>query len=314
MSFRIRLIPFIIIVFSVLQSYGQQEAQVTQNMFNYMSVNPGYAGMREGICVTGIVRQQYVGLKNMEGTAVNPETFFLSADAPLDFLHGGLGITIHQDEIGFTSNTGIELDYSYHTRLGFGDLGIGVNIGFMNQVIDFGKLDPIDSSDPVLENREGEEQDMMINASLGAFYEVEGNYYLGVATSRIIQAQAPNTRFSPRRHYYAMGGYHYQLTPDYKLTPSLMVTFDGTTTQFDLSSVVQYKDKYWGGLSYRAQDAVSIIAGLFWKDFKFGYSYDLNTSRLAGAGSDGAHELMISYCFDLELETDNNKYRNTRFL
>ncbi|MCF8230944.1 MAG: type IX secretion system membrane protein PorP/SprF [Bacteroidales bacterium] len=313
MSFRFWIIT-VLGVFSAVLTYGQQEAQVTQNMFNYMSVNPGYAGMRDGICVNGIVRQQYVGLQNMEGDNVNPETFFLSVDTPLEFLHGGLGLTIHQDEIGYTSNVGIELDYSYHTKLRYGDLGIGFNIGFLNETIDFGKFNPIDGSDPLLENREGEEQGMIINFSLGAYYKVEGDYYAGISTTRILQAQEPNTRYYPRRHYYFMGGYHYQLTTEYELIPSVMMKFDGQTTQFDLGSVVQYKDKYWGGINYRVQDAVSLIAGLQWKDFKFGYSYDLNTSRLAGAGSGGAHELMLGYCFKLEMEKDNNKYRNTRFL
>lgn len=313
MNFRIILIA-LAGIFSASLSHGQQEAQVTQNMFNYMSVNPGYAGMRNGICATGIVRQQWVGLKDMEGNNINPETFFLSVDSPVEFLHGGLGATIHQDELGYTSNVGIELDYSYHTRLWYGDLGIGFNIGFLNQVVDFGSLNPIDGTDPVLEERQGEEQDMVINFSLGAYYKVEGDYYVGVATTRMLQNQAPTTRYYPRRHYYVMGGYHYQLTPEYEVTPSIMVTFDGATTQFDLGSVVQYKDKYWGGVNYRAQDAVSLIAGLYWKDFKFGYSYDLTTSRLAGAGSGGTHELMLGYCFKLELEKDNNKYRNTRFL
>lgn len=313
MNFRIGLIA-LLAIFATLLSQGQQEPQVTQNMFNYMSVNPGYAGMRDGICATGIVRQQWIGLQDMEGNNINPETFFLSVDAPVDFLHGGLGATIHQDELGYTSNVGIELDYSYHSRLGYGDLGVGFNIGFLNQVIDFGSLNPIDEADPVLEEREGEEQDMIINFSLGAYYKVEDNYYLGVATTRMLQSQAPFTRYYPRRQYYFMGGYHYQLTPDYEVIPSMMIKFDGTTTQFDLGSIVQYKDKYWGGVSYRAQDAVSLIAGLYWKDFKFGYSYDLTTSRLAGAGSGGAHELMLGYCFNLEFEKDNNKYRNTRFL
>lgn len=303
--------------FIILLTYfalGQQEAQVTQNMFNYTSVNPGYFGMRNGICATGIIRQQYVGLKDMEGEAINPESLFLTVDAPVEVLHGGLGATIYQDQLGVTQTTGIELGYAYRTRLGFGDLGIGFNMGFFNKMIDFSRFRPIDETDPILNNRDGEEQDMLINFSFGGFYQVENEYYLGVASTNMIESQASNTRYMQRRHYFLMGGYHYQLTPEYEVVPSLMVQYDGTTTQFHLSSVVQFQEKYWAGLGYRMQDAVTVIAGLYWKDFKFGYAYDLNTSRLAGAGSSGAHELMIGYCFKLEMEKDNNKYRNTRFL
>ena len=313
MDIRSGVLTFFLIVLAYM-AHSQQEAQVTQSMFNYTSVNPGYYGMREGICVTGLVRQQYVGLKTMEGDAVNPETFFLSVDAPVSVLRGALGGTIYQDQIGFTSNVGVELGYAYHTTLGYGDLGVGLNMGFFNETIDFSKFVMIDETDPVLENRQGEEQDMMINFSLGAFYQVENNYYLGVATTQMAETQAANTKYTQRRHYFLMGGYHYQLTADYEVVPSLMIQYDGATTQFHLSSVVQFKEKYWAGLGYRMQDAVTVTAGLYWKDFKFGYSYDLNTSRLAGAGSSGAYELMLGCCFKLELEKDNNKYRNTRFL
>lgn len=304
-------------VFLLLLTYvahSQQEAQVTQNMFNYTSVNPGYYGLRNGICATGLIRQQYVGLKDMEGEAINPESLFLTVDAPVKVLHGGLGGAIYQDQLGVTQTVGIELGYSYHTTIGYGDLGIGFNGGFFNKTIDFSRFNPIDESDPILENRDGEEQDMLINFSLGGFYQVEGSYYLGIASTNLAQTQASNSRYVQRRHYFLMGGYHYQLTPEYEVIPSLMVQYDGATTQFHLSSVVQFKEKYWVGMGYRMQDAVTVTAGLFWKDFKFGYAYDLNTSRLAGAGSSGSHELMIGYCFKLELEKDNNRYRNTRFL
>ncbi len=304
----------IFLIFVTHMAHSQQEAQVTQNMFNYTSVNPGYYGMREGICATGLVRQQYVGLETMEGESINPETFFLSVDAPVDVLRGALGGSIYQDELGFTNTVGVELGYAYHTTLGYGDLGVGLNMGFFNKTIDFSKFNPVDETDPVLDNRDGEEQDMMLNFSLGAFYQVENNFYLGIAATQMAETQAANTRYVQRRHYYFMGGYHYQLSPEYEIVPSVMIHFDGTTTQFHLNSVIQYQEKYWAGLGYRAQDAVTVTAGLYWKDFKFGYSYDLNTSKLAGAGSSGAHELMLGYCFKLELEKDNNKYRNTRFL
>jgi type IX secretion system PorP/SprF family membrane protein len=297
-----------------LQAFGQQDPQVTQNMLNYGAVNPGFYGMSEGICATGLVRQQNVGLKDMAGTAVNPRSFFLNVDAPVRILGGGLGASVYQDEIGVTRTVGVEVGYSYHKRIGFGNLGMGFNIGFLNPVIDFGKLNPIDEADPVLENRQGEEQDIMLNFSLGAFYEVESDFYVGGAVSRISQNQGPNTRYSNKRHYYLMAGYHYPLSVKHDMVPSVFVTFTGTTTQINLTNVVYFEDKYWAGVNYRYQDAVSLMAGLVWKDFKFGYSYDLTTSKLGGAGTSGTHEISLGYCFKLEFDKDNVRYRNTRFL
>ncbi|MEA3505127.1 MAG: PorP/SprF family type IX secretion system membrane protein, partial [Bacteroidota bacterium] len=139
-------------------------------------------------------------------------------------------------------------------------------------------------------------------------------YYLGISSTRLMQNSGSNTRYKLRRHYFLMGGYHHQLTPKYELTPSFMVKYDVSTIQVDVGAIVEYEKKYWGGVNYRVQDAVSVMVGLYLKDLKFGYAYDLSTSRLAGAGSGGSHELMLSYCFKIEVEKNNNSYRNIRFL
>lgn len=294
---------------------AQQEPQFTQNMFNYMFVNPGYAGMRDGICASGIVRQQWVGLNNdMEGNSIAPETFVMSVDAPIDILHGGVGLSIQRDKLAYSSNVGVKLGYSYHATLGMGDLGIGAQFGFVNKTIDFGRFNPTDSSDPVIEGRTGEEQDMMFDLAFGLFYDVPDQYYLGLSSTRLMQNSGANTRFNLKRHYFLVGGYHYQITPVYELTPSFMVKYDGAVAQFDIGGIVEYEKKYWGGVNYRVQDAVSVMIGLYLKDLKFGYAYDITTSRLSGAGSGGSHELMLSYCFKIEVEKNNNSYRNIRFL
>ena len=55
--------------------HAQQEPQFTQNMFNRVFTNPGFSGISDGICVTGLIRQQWAGFKDYEGEKVGPETF-----------------------------------------------------------------------------------------------------------------------------------------------------------------------------------------------------------------------------------------------
>ena len=45
-----------------------------------MFINPGYAGMREGICINGLMRQQWAGFKDYE----TGETFISHYDLTLD--------------------------------------------------------------------------------------------------------------------------------------------------------------------------------------------------------------------------------------
>ena len=65
---------------------AQQDPQFTHNMFNHAFVNPGSYGLSDGITVTGIFREQWLGLKDDNNYKVAPETFLLTADAPVRFL------------------------------------------------------------------------------------------------------------------------------------------------------------------------------------------------------------------------------------
>ena len=50
--------------------FGQQAPIFTQYKETYMFVNPAYAGLREGICVNGLMRQQWAGFKDQYGDVV----------------------------------------------------------------------------------------------------------------------------------------------------------------------------------------------------------------------------------------------------
>jgi hypothetical protein len=76
----------------------------------------------------------------------------------------------------------------------------------------------------------------------------------------------------------------------------------------------------WAGVSYRLGDMVAPMLGYqmpVGKDgtglLKFGYSYDVTTSKLSNY-SNGTHELMLNYCFDLNRPEPIQKYKNPRFL
>ncbi|MDO9511301.1 MAG: type IX secretion system membrane protein PorP/SprF [Bacteroidales bacterium] len=310
---------FLFVMFLALTAFGQQEAQFTQNMFTRMAVNPAYAGSSEAISVTGVLREQWVGFKDNNGEKVAPQTFFITIDAPVDVLGGGLGASIMNDRLGFEQNIGLRLSYAYRTNFGKGELAFGPQIGFLNKTIDFSKFSAVQSGgDPALSS--GEEKTMLLDLGLGVFYQVKNEYWFGLSSSQLIQTGSAmgvdEKNFNLRRHYYLQGGYEY-IFPDYplyKLEPSLLIKSDGSSTQFDLSALVKYDNKFWGGLSYRFQDALAFMVGVQWRNFQIGYAYDLTTSRMSTGGSKGSHEVMLNYNFKIEMDKTPKSYRNTRFL
>jgi len=63
----------------------------------------------------------------------------------------------------------------------------------------------------------------------------------------------------------------------------------------DFNIKVNFKEQMWGGLSYRTNDALVIIAGYNIKDkINIGYSYDVTLSELKQY-STGSHEILLGY-------------------
>jgi type IX secretion system PorP/SprF family membrane protein len=294
--------------------YAQQEPQFTLNMFNHMAVNPGYAGLRDAITVTGLMRQQWIGIEDDEGNRVAPESFVISGDAPVRILRGGVSASVMQDKIGYFKDIYVRLGYAYNRPVGDGELGIGFNVGFLNKSLDIGKLKPVDD-DPILKG--GTESTMFTDLAVGAFYQQPGGLYLGLSATQLLEGARElgtgGLDFQLRRHYYAAAGYEISWirNPAYVLIPGVFAKFDGTTAQVDINARLQYNEKFWGGLTYRFQETAAVMLGMSVKDLSFGYAYDIPLSRIGGAGS---HEIMVRYSFKLELEKARRSFRNTRFL
>ncbi len=296
---------------------AQQEPQFTHNMFNYSAVNPGHYGLSEGICVTGILREQWLGFKDEEGNKVNPQTFLIGADAPIKFLRGGIGLNIVQDKYGFFTDMAVKLGYAYHLNIGNGILGIGVNAQFLNKTLDFSKFIQIDDGDPILSGQSSKGV-VITDMSAGVFLK-KPNYYISLSSTQLLESEKDLGgatgvgTYKLRRHYYAGGGYTISSPafPAFTLTPSVFVKSDGSTIQADFNGLVTYNKKVWGGVSYRLTDAVALMVGMNMKEIEFGYAYDIPTSRV---GATGSHEIMLRYIFKIEREKARTGYRNTRYL
>jgi type IX secretion system PorP/SprF family membrane protein len=292
---------------------AQQLSQYTQYMFNKLVNNPGYAGAGDGICVSGTIRQQWVGFKGSQddGSSVNlgPETYLISIHAPIKVLRGGIGATIQQDKIGPFNDIYFNVIYAYQTTLGAGDLGIGAQVNILNKTI---AGFPDAGSDPVLSANE--ETDMYFDAGIGLYYRVPDNYYIGISVLQLLQSKKDiGTHFHMRREIDLMAGYEFEFPnlPAIDILPSVLIKATSGSIQYDATALLRYQRKIWGGLSWRYQDAVALIVGFDYKNFNIGYSYDFNTSAI---GTTGSHEIRASYCFKIEVDKIRKVYRNTRFL
>lgn len=314
----VRRILFIFLLLTMSMGLSaQQDPQFTHNMFNYDFINPGYFGLSNCINVTGIYREQWMGFKDYNNEKVAPQTFLLTADAPIKFLRGGVGIGIAQDKEAQMKSMLLKLGYSYHLNIGNGTLGIGAYANFNNKYIDQAKLNPVDPSDPVILGLSSSAV-MITDMAVGLYFQ-KPRYYIGFSSTQVMETEKSISStdglgyYKNKRNYYLSGGYDIIL-PAYQgfvFTPSLFIKSDGNIFQTDINVMARYNNKVWGGLTYRLNDAVALMVGMAYKDIEIGYSYDIPTSQVAAAGSS---ELMVRYRFKLEKDKTRTGYRNTRFL
>jgi len=310
------IIAFLFLVLLLQQVLSQQDPLSSQYMFNTLTYNPGVAGISGMICATALNRQQWVGFTGAPATTV----FNISAPVSLFGIKSGVGLVVESDKIGFDKNINLSASYSYLMNFGPGKLGIGLNLGMLNTTltpnwqIPLGDTFTPASGDPLIP--ETKESVVAFDAGLGLYYKTD-KYYASLSVTHINQPKIKFTKGTPyiSRHYYLTGGYTLQLpNPSLELLPSLFAFSDGKVVQFTLTSLVRYNKKVWGGVSYRAGDALIGIVGLeLFNGIRLGYSYDFTISDM-GKTSSGTHEFMINYCFDLSLGKSLMKYKSIRFL
>jgi len=284
---------------------AQQDAQFSQNMFNKLANNPGFTGSNQAISVIGLYRDQWSGF---EGA---PQTTNLSVHAPISALRGGLGLSIFSDQEGQYDNTNINLSYAYQTELGGGQLGIGFSFGMYQSGLDGSQLNPSETGDNTIPTSEVTGSALDLGA--GIYFNTQ-DVYFGLSSLHLSEPSIDVSDGSIKQlkqHYFLIAGSYHSITEALSLNPSIYLKSDGSSSQLDINTNLIYNDKIWGGLSYRLDDGIVVLAGLeLMKDLRLGLAYDLVMSEI----KTNSFEVMLGYNFDIKVDTQIKRYKNPRFL
>ena len=312
----------LLIVVSLMSrgAMAQQLPIFTQHNNSYAFANPAFFGMSEGINLMGLYRQQWAGFVDDDGNKVAPQSFLFSGDMPLRVLHGGLGLSLLQDHIGFENDVNIGLGYSFHMDLGGSTLGVGLSGTLINRSVDFSQLHPISEGDPLLVGL-GEESAMLFDFNVGVFWQIPESVFVGVSVVNVLESMTKalndnaesSASFVTDRTFYLIAGYPFQFEelPYFKFVPSVNVMTNISAWQLNASFKMVYRDLFSFGVNYRPKESVGLMVGLTIKDITLGYAYDINTM---GLNIPGSHEIALSYCFKLDLDRNPRDYRSVRYL
>lgn len=286
---------------------GQQNPQYSQYIFNGLHINPGYAGYKNEGYIQSTYRSQWV---NFPGA---PKTLSVTADFSANEGTMGFGVSLVDDRIGPTVNSGGLLTYAYRLRTGSKSfLSLGVSGGYSKYGIDPSLLSANDDNDPLLP--EGKVSVSIPNLNSGLFFHSD-YFYAGFSVYNMIgKSAAQQEDFSLAYHdfhYFLTLGGLIDLGTALKVKPSVLVKqVKGSPTNFDFNTMFLLGEKVWIGGSYRSntrvfenslqkdlvrRNAVAAVVEIFaTPDLRFGYAYDHNLNVL-NSYRNNSHEISLGY-------------------
>ena len=318
MKIRYILLAFTLLVTVVVQSQTVQ--QYTMYNQNHYLINPAAAGNENFADIRSGYRQQWSGLKEA------PKTYYLSGhtvlNRPKRYEHSAIRISdtwrkparkpMVKHAVGGLVNTSkfgafnrVEASGSYALHLPLNkdiSISMGLSAGINSFSFDENKAKVLYSNDPIYDSYANSDRSTKLNASTGV-YIYSDKFFAGYAAQQLIQNEiglsniklvTGGERFD--LHHMLMGGYNFDLTNDFRLTPSLLLKQVGNNPlSYDINTFLTYKQFLSFGAGYRSTDAVSAMFSLQINNLiKIGYSYDYITSDIREVSS-GSNELFIGF-------------------
>ena len=275
-----------------LQAYSQQDPMFTHYMYNSLWLNPGYAGSRQALTITGIHRSQWVGFDGA------PQDQSLTLHAPLFNGRSGLGLSVINDKIGPVKSSFVAADFAQHIRLSekskisFGIKGL---INFYN--VGLSSLIPSETNDQSFAQNQ---QSVLPNLGAGFYYSNE-RFYAGISSPRLIENNLYGSGLSSlskeQRHYYYIMGAALPVNASLLLKPSCFVKATAAAPlQADFSLLGEWNRTYNLGIMYRTYDAAGVILGFnIIEALAISYAFDWSFTNATGNYNNGSHELMLRY-------------------
>jgi type IX secretion system PorP/SprF family membrane protein len=284
-----------------LSTNAQQDAQFSMFMFNQMYFNPAYAGADGQTRIQIQNRWQWMAYQATFDEGGGPNTLMASASVPLNFIKSAVGLHYVNDRIGPSGSQEVQLSYAYKLNINDNALSLGARVGFYNRYLDFGKLRPRDTGDPLIVS--GRVAQTRPDISIGALYDAT-TFYVGISANHLNQAQFPfgattaKNTLSP--NIYLMGGYRWYPLYELEIQPMALVktesSFNTKTMSVEAGVMANYNESIFGGVNYRLQDALIVFLGKNLLDdrLRIGASWDITFSGLE-AKAPGSLEVFMSY-------------------
>ncbi|MFM7588340.1 MAG: type IX secretion system membrane protein PorP/SprF [Bacteroidota bacterium] len=277
---------------------AQQEPKWNQYMFNDFYFNPGVAGSRPAISTILASRYQWVNIPEN----ASPRTTCFSIHAPVEFLRGGLGLLVVQDQEFFNKSTNVRLNYAFRIPFRTFSIGLGVYGGMIQTSLDGTKFRPETPNDPLLVS-----SNVQANAfDLGTGINFQSKrWFVNFAFNRLnqpkLQFNNTGSTLTYARNLFASAGYQIPLNKYLRLTPSVLFKSNSFISQIDYNLMLSLGTRVWLGGGYSQGDGIVGLVGYRMRNgVRFGYSFTEHTGELGGLAN-GSHEVFLGYDFTIKI-------------
>ncbi|MDW7693970.1 type IX secretion system membrane protein PorP/SprF [Flammeovirgaceae bacterium SG7u.111] len=292
-----KLLISCLLAFFALEAMAQQDPMYTNYMFNKLVINSGYTGSKDRATAVALYRTQWTGL---EGA---PKTTSFSFHTPLMgwAKNVNVGISAVHDKLGISQDLDLALHAAYRLDLGVGRLGMGLSGQVRRRQMSWQSANGFQQYDPGIPAND----DLVApNFGAGLYYDMP-NFYAGFSLPNLLEtsydfdqaAASTSSEAVQRRHMFFMTGGVVELSPTVKFLPSGLLKYESNSpVELDVNASVLLAETFQLGMTYRTGDAVAALVHFFFKQLRFGYSYDFGLSELNQHHS-GTHEIMLGIDF-----------------
>jgi type IX secretion system PorP/SprF family membrane protein len=305
-----------------------QDIHFTQFDAAPLTINPAFTGGFNGTFrAAGVYRDQW------RSVTIPFVTYSASVDAPIihdlsvdDYLAAGIQFYNDKAGDGNLSNTSVLASVAYHKFLGGGQsdpdktLSVGFQGGYTSKSIDISKLYFGDEFTNLSWNPgtggtqlNNKIHYWTVNAGI-SWSQRTGErfgYTIGLGANNLNQPhesfqKKENSEVGLGMRYTAQLGAIAAVSDRLSLRPALLYQAQATAYEMLVGNEFNYaigspefrevSTSVFAGVFYRNSDAIMVTAGVEFKGFRFGASYDYNTSTLKDASKgNGGFELSIRY-------------------
>ncbi|MFB9295841.1 PorP/SprF family type IX secretion system membrane protein [Persicitalea jodogahamensis] len=307
------------------QAKAQQLPQGSLYTLNPFVVNPALSGAYDFADVRLSYRRQWMGLDDA------PNTAYLTAHTPIGYgdkvprttntpryasrsglpptppqgsWRFGAGALLLADRTGPTERNIAQLTGAAHLSLAGGwQLSGGIGAGILQYNFRFDRITTATPSDPILPD--GRVSVLRPYFSAGLLVR-KGNFWGGLSvlspvSMSLAYATAGGSEVSNQvlPHYYLTAAYRLNIAEDWALIPQVWVKSVGKApVSVDGQLRLQYADRIWGGVQYRASDSFGALLGMALSpSFTLSYAYEYPLSAISSVSS-GSHEILLGFRFN----------------